>query len=836
LIRTSEFLAAFRDYKEALQLRAFKPKTSADTLENAPKKWTTTLFDLTDNQALQQELRAKNQHCGIYFVVNAGGDTDAEIKRFTAWYVENDSRSIEEQHEALNDGPLMPSIRVETRQSVHAYWLIAGECRAAEWRDVQARLIACFNGDPKIKNPARVMRVPGFDHLHLNGNGLERQKVKVHTFETKRRYTVAQMCEAFPSPSSKNVSQSQQSGDFEYHEDRHAELCQRIMSRGTRNSKGNWDAKCLAHDGNGKTGLAYFPPTGAVKCNNEPACDYFSILGVEGLPDEHLPSRDPARRKGSSPEAIKTDNDDHTPGGEWEPPATFYEHSRPPFPVSELPDSIRPFVEGLARETQTPADLPAILTLTIAAGVVAGKVRVQARPGWTEPTNVYAVVVLPPGNRKSAVFQSVSEPLEEIERDLVAGSRDEIARAASEYKMLEERKVRLEKEASRADNPEDRKAKAAEAVAVAQQLAAATVPVAPRLIVSDATSEVLSTLLAEHGGRITMLSTEGGPFETMAGRYSNGIPNIDVFLKGHSGDTLRIDRRGRSEFVQQPALTIGLTVQPDVIAGLAKNPGFRGRGLLARFFYCLPQSIVGCRQIDPQSLSDQHRKQYRRAIKLLAEIEPGADRQGDPAPRLLYLTAEANALLKEFEHDLEPRLADDGELGPLADWAGKLSGAVVRLAAVLWLIERAESVAQLWSEKIDATAMRRAIAIGQYLTQHARVAFAEMGADANVENAKRVLRWIEKTSTREFTRRDAHQAHRSRFKTVDEIDPALDLLESHSYIRPLIEAGDNRRPGRKASQSYAVNPYFLEASQSGLSITQQEFQGAITYEEGVVYA
>lgn len=492
-------------------------------------------------------------------------------------------------------------------------------------------------------------------------------------------------------------------------------------------------------------------------------------------------------------------------------------------------------MEGLARETQTPADLPAILSLTIAAGVVAGKVRVQARPGWTEPTNIYSVVVLPPGNRKSAVFQSVSEPLEEIERDLVAATRDEIARAASEFRMLEERKVRLEKEASRADNPEDRKAKAAEAVAVAQQLAVARVPVAPRLIVSDATSEVLSTLLAEHGGRITMLSTEGGPFETMAGRYSNGIPNIDVFLKGHSGDTLRIDRRGRSEFVQQPALTIGLTVQPDVIGGLAKNPGFRGRGLLARFLYSLPQSIVGCRQIDPQSLSDQHRKQFRRAIKLLAEIEPIADRQGEPAPRLLYLTAEANALLKEFEHDLEPRLADDGELGALADWAGKLAGAVVRLAAVLWLIDRAENLSP-WPERIEADAMRRAIAIGQYLTQHARVAFAEMGADGNIENAKRVLRWIEKTATREFTRRDAHQAHRSRFKTVDEIDPALDLLESHNYIRPLIEAGDNRRPGRKASQGYAVNPYFLETSEGGPSIAQEEFQGAITYEEGVIYA
>jgi replicative DNA helicase len=492
---------------------------------------------------------------------------------------------------------------------------------------------------------------------------------------------------------------------------------------------------------------------------------------------------------------------------EWEPPATFYEHSRPQFPVDVLPDSISPFAEGLACETQTPVDLPAMLALTIAAGAIAGKVRAQARLGWTEPTNIYCVCVLPPGNRKSAVFQSVSEPLEEIERDLVAATRDEIAKAASEYRMMEERKARLEKEASRADNPEDRRTKSAEAISVAQQLAAARVPVAPRLLVSDVTSEVVSTLLAEQGGRITMLSTEGGIFETIAGRYSAGVSNIDVYLKGNSGDPLRVDRRGRSEFVQHPALTIGLTVQPDVIGGLAKTPGFRGRGLLGRFLYCLPQSTVGTRQIDPQPLSETHREQFRRTIRSLSEIEASTDRKGDPAPRMLYLTADANALLKEFERELEPKLVDDGELGALTDWAGKLAGAVVRLAAILWLTNKAENLMP-WPDKIDADTMRSAISLGEYLTQHARAAFAEMGADANVENAKRILRWIEKSAALTFTRREAHQAHRARFKTVDEIDPALDLLESHNYIRAQIDTSD-KRPGRKASQTYDVNPFFF---------------------------
>src|SRR5688572_20829043 len=98
MIKASQFLAEFRAPDEALHLRAFKPKKAEDTPQNRPMIWTTTLNDLRANKKLQNELRTKNEHCGIYFVVNAGGDTDASIKRFTAFYGENDSLPIEEQH------------------------------------------------------------------------------------------------------------------------------------------------------------------------------------------------------------------------------------------------------------------------------------------------------------------------------------------------------------------------------------------------------------------------------------------------------------------------------------------------------------------------------------------------------------------------------------------------------------------------------------------------------------------------------------------------------------------------------------------------------------------
>jgi hypothetical protein len=597
------------------------------------------------------------------------------------------------------------------------------------------------------------------------------------------------------------TKQSEGSNDerasFECHEDRHAELCERIMARAQRNPRGNYDAQCLAHNGKGKTALAYFPDSGAVICNS--GCSYDALLVAEGLTAGRLQSKERINSGATTAEPEQ-----------WELPAAFYEYDLPDFPVAALPGWLRSFVHGLARETQTPVDLTAMLALAVCAGALAGKVRVQARPGWIEPLNLYTVSAMNPANRKSAVFAVTCEPLEEIERALVETKRDEIAQAASEYRMLEERRHRLEKETARTDDPVERKSKEDEAIRLAQELAALKVPAQPRLIAADATPEVLASLLAEQDGRMCLFSPEGDLFDMLAGRYTGGAPNFDVILKGHSGDTLRVDRRGRSEHVPHPALTIGLTVQPDVIRGLVDKPGFRGRGLIGRFLYSLPKSTIGRRQIDSKPLESEVRQTYRNNVKALAQLESAADYDGLPVARMLYLTAEANALLKQFEAELEPQLAEDGALGTMADWAGKLAGAVVRIVSILHLSEHGQNLTH-WPERIAAEAMSRAIAIGHYLIPHARAAYAEMGADTQIENARHLLRWVERTGQSSFTKREAHQAQKGRFKKVTDIEPALELLEAHGYIRGRTD-DTNRRPGRKPSQAFDVNPFLFSQS------------------------
>ena len=321
----------------------------------------------------------------------------------------------------------------------------------------------------------------------------------------------------------------------------------------------------------------------------------------------------------------------------WEPPIPFDQLDLPSFPTSALPEPLRGFVEGLATATQTPADLAGMLTLSAVAAASAKKIKVKLKEGWIEPVNIFTTTALPPGNRKSAVFAAVEAPLAEYEHRSARLASPEIERSRSVRRIKESRLKKLEQEASAAKSKElDRTM--SDAQVLAAELAETGVPCLPKLLADDCTPETLSTRLREQDGRIAVLSPEGDIFDLLAGRYSaRGVGNFGVFLKGHAGDDLRVDRIGRSEYVKQPALTVGLAVQPDVIRGLAQKPGFRGRGLPGRFLYAMPANFLGRRDTNPPPVPEDVRHAYHQCIASALDIPLIKDANGDILPRILTL-------------------------------------------------------------------------------------------------------------------------------------------------------------------------------------------------------
>jgi hypothetical protein len=221
----------------------------------------------------------------------------------------------------------------------------------------------------------------------------------------------------------------------------------------------------------------------------------------------------------------------------------------------------------------------AMLVLAVCATAVAKRVKVKLGGNWVEPLNLFVVVVLPPGARKSAVLERVKEPLERFEHDEAARLGPEHREAKVNFEVTQARLEKLKTAAVKAKTAEDRAVAIAEATSVANDLAEMKVIEIPRLLTDDCTQERLASLMCAHDGRIAQLSPEGGVFEMMAGRYStSGSTNFDIYLKGHAGDTIRVDRINRAaEFIEQPALTLGLAIQPETLkAAHHRSPKLQG--------------------------------------------------------------------------------------------------------------------------------------------------------------------------------------------------------------------------------------------------------------------
>jgi replicative DNA helicase len=471
---------------------------------------------------------------------------------------------------------------------------------------------------------------------------------------------------------------------------------------------------------------------------------------------------------------------------------------RATFPVEGYPSWLREYVVALAEATQTPVDMAAMFALAALATVAAGRVRVEPSPGWTEGVNLFVVVAMEPGSRKSAVHREICAPIAAYERQLAGDAAPLIAAATSARRIAEASLARAEKQAGAAPDSDARRSRENEAREEAISLDAMAIPVSPRYFTGDVTPEKLASMLHEHEGRIAILSAEGGVFDTMAGRYTGGVPNLDVFLQGHAGDVIRVDRRGRPrEYVADPALTLGLAVQPYVLQQLSRVTGFAGRGLLDRVLFALPAGNVGFRQVAPPPVPAPLSERYDRELRAIAEsLRHTTD------PLVLRLDVKATETFRAFRAALEPRRRPDADLGHIQGWASKLDGAVARIAG---LIHVATLPQDDWSAPLSRTTITSAIAIAEYLIPHALAAFDEIGADPVLQGAWTVAGWLRRHGRDRFSKRQAHAALRSSFREAVELDPVLELLVEHGYIRELPAPSQGGRPSRQ----FEVNPLAL---------------------------
>lgn len=484
---------------------------------------------------------------------------------------------------------------------------------------------------------------------------------------------------------------------------------------------------------------------------------------------------------------------------QWPAPISLDHPSVCEWPLDVFPEPIEKFVHALSKATETPVDLPAMMVFSALSTAVQGKYHILVKPGYFEPLNLWICVALPSGNRKSAIVKAVTNPLIRWETDKELSNGPEEQRMLSMRKTQEQRIKKLRSDS--VSKGGDAWEQACEEIwQLESELP--TLPTKKQLWTTDITPETLGDKLAENQETMAVISDEGGIFDLMAGRYSNGIPNLDVFLQGHAGSSIRVNRKNQKAVtLHAPALTMGLSPQPAVIESLASKPGFRGRGLLARFLYAVPPSQLGHRLLETEPVALEIVKGYEDVIYSLLDHPVNQDDRGIHIPKQVRISPDAYELWLDFSKEVEHGMKEDGLFGHLTDWAGKLPGAVARISGNLHLAKYAGT--DSFSSVVDEVIMEKAIRIGRALSERALATFSLMGGDPTIEGARIVLNWIKKNKFREFTLRDCFKAHQSRFKRVQFLRFSIDVLCERFYIAPRLL----KEPvGHRKSEWYDVNP------------------------------
>lgn len=463
--------------------------------------------------------------------------------------------------------------------------------------------------------------------------------------------------------------------------------------------------------------------------------------------------------------------------------------SLPPFPIDSLPSRLRNYVEAVAIHTQTPMDMAAGAALGVLAACLQGKVKVEGNIGHYEQTSLYIFLIAPPGSRKSAVIHAMTAAIEDYEQKYNEGNKTAMRRNKQERESLQRDINRLTRQLEvkydtltelELQHTQDKLVELPEIKPL-------------QIFTDDCTSESMIRLLKDNHGRMALISAEGGAFDNIVGRYTKK-PNLDVWLKGICGDTIRVDRINREpDYIRNPALSMIISAQPGVLSELMQSSLLDGRGFLARLFYINIPSAAMPKSFRSAPIPATIREDYDHLIFHLLNLS-------ENEPITLHLAPEAINQMDELCHSVEAYLRNEHR--DMREWGSKYIGLVLRTAGLLHIA--ADGAGDIQTEMVE-----NAIRIGSYAFHHALYAYSILGADETVEKALHVVTKLRKLSVTSISRSDLYQKCRGRFfRDAKEMEPALNLLEQHGYIWLDVPAYSG--VGRPSVGTIYVNPAALK--------------------------
>jgi hypothetical protein len=201
----------------------------------------------------------------------------------------------------------------------------------------------------------------------------------------------------------------------------------------------------------------------------------------------------------------------------------------------------------------------------------------------------------------------------------------------------------------------------------------------------------------------------------------------------------------------------------------------RGRGFVDRFLLAVPESRLGTRQLEPVALDRSVRQQWTERVTQLLHTATGLLDAG--TREVLPLHPGARERFQHFRRQHEPRLSPSGDLAHVTGWANKLPGQLLRIAALLQLLDEPHS------EHVSEQSTGAALALAPYLVGQALY----VHGNPITGSTARVLAAVAAQPQDVFSTRDVHRRVQGQTwcKQSEQVQAELSQLFAAGFVRRL---------------------------------------------------
>jgi hypothetical protein len=465
----------------------------------------------------------------------------------------------------------------------------------------------------------------------------------------------------------------------------------------------------------------------------------------------------------------------------------------PKLPIEIFGERWARWIEGAAEASACPIDYVAAPLLAAASAMIGHARWPRAGENWTEPPHLWCASVGDSGDGKSpgadVLYRHI---MPEMERKMTVDFPGRLREAQAAIEIAE----------AKHDNWKSEVRGAIKAGSTPSQPPPPVPeePVAPRLVLSDATIERVAVLLARAAPKgVLMTRDELTGWLLGMTAYNDGARAF--WIEAYGGRLYRVDRVKHPEPIVVPRLAVSWHggIQPERLAQVMREAD---DGLLARFMWFWPEPV-------PFRIADQPPGVDWAAICFdrLRTLDLAASDNG-PRPLMVPLTAGAVARLERFGLLLQKE--KEAAAGLMRSAIGKARGLTLRLSHVLehlyWCANDG------CPSSPDVIKEETLLAAAKFVAEYAMPMCERTYGDAACTELDRITatlaRWIKKETPDEIHVRDMQRKVRL---------PGLTTAGAiHAACEALIEAGWLGQPAgetgfqQRRAKSYPVSPRLLE--------------------------